>query len=109
MRLPRELLTAMPRCTTPRFDLSPLQVGLGGSPWHVTVASMLMVRVPRRADVIAHVFREWETPELMACSDRALADSLRPLGLHERRARTIQQLCRRWTTNSGRGCRDLKG
>lgn len=98
--LPRELIRAAPFCTAPRFDLHPIQLGLGGSPWHVAVASLCLVKVRRDRATIGAVFHHWPTPEAMESSDRELEHLLRPLGLASQRARRIQLLSRRWRLDS---------
>lgn len=97
--LPRELILAAPFCEAPRFDLSPVQLGFDGSPWHVAVASMLLCKVRLDRPLMEAVFAHWPDPESVAASDRALEELLRPLGLHRQRARQVQLLSRRWDTD----------
>lgn len=109
MRLPRNLIRAAPWPDTLRFDLSPVQVGLGGSPWHVAVASIMLCRVARKAHIIAEAFRVWPTPELMEASDVELEELLQPLGLQRQRSRSIQLLSRKWRLDTWDELGDLSG
>lgn len=108
--LPRELIHAVPWPEELRYDTSPIQCGLGGSPWHVTVSSVLLQRARRKAPVLQDMFESWSTPELMACSiTEDLEEVLHPLGLHRNRARFLQQLSNKWFTESWSDLRDLNG
>lgn len=109
MELKRELLLALPARPELRFDLSPIQFGMGGSPWHVTMCSMMLVRCKRNPHVIGSVLRSFRTPELMEMSDVMLQHMLQPLGLHRQRARQMQQVSRRWNTDTWSELRDLPG
>ena len=109
MLIPRELIRSAPFAQALRFDLSPIQLGLGASPWHVAVASVMLCRVKRNVSVVASVFRRWQTPTLLAESDDALADALRPLGFQRQRARQLQTLSRKWDTDTWELLTDLPG
>lgn len=108
MRLTPELVHAAPFCTALRFDLTPIQSGFGGSPWHVAVASIALCRVRRNVNVIREMFFRWPTPETMETSDVWLEEVLYPLGLANRRARHIRGLSRRWRSGWS-DLRDLPG
>ena len=111
MRLPPELVHAASAADMAdlRFDLHPVQLGLRGSPLHVAVASMMLVKVRRNCDLIAHVVASFPTPEDLAQGADELEHWLRPLGLHRQRARLMANLGRRWWTPTWGDLRDLPG
>lgn len=109
MRLPPELIHAVQVQQPARFDLSPIQLGLQGDPFHVTIASMMLCRVRRVPSTIETVFRWWPTPDALAASDGALVSMLQPLGMHRVRARHMQLTARRWDTDTWDDLRDLPG
>lgn len=109
MLLPRELIQHVPWPKNLHFGMSPFQLGLCGSPWHVAVASVCLCRCKRNVPVLSHMFRQWPTPQLMEASDVSLEAVLAPLGLQRQRARHIQQLSSKWYLESWDDLRDFKG
>lgn len=109
MKLPPQLIRAAPWPDAIRFDLSPIQLGLGGSPWHIAVASIALRKTRDDSATIASVFRSWPTPLHMESSDTELERVLQPLGLQRVRARSIQQLSRKWYLDTWDDLSDLSG
>ena len=110
MSLPRELIRAAPWPDRLRFDCSPIQLGLQGSPWHVVVSSILLCRARRMPTVLEDLLYAYPTPELLASADTsALERIVQPTGLHRNRARHLQQLSHKWYLNTWNDLRDLQG
>lgn len=105
MHLPREKLQAI---VPGKLDFSARQIlaGLGGSPWHVAVVSMLDTR---NRWIVAELFRTWPTPAALALSDEQLQDLIRPLGLYRQRARQLQRMSALWDTPLWADLRDFPG
>lgn len=109
MRLPRELILAVPQPLSLDFTQSPIQLGLRGSPWHVAVASIALCRVRRSVDTIERLFIRYPSPSEMALADDCLGEILAPLGLQHNRARAMQRMSFKWYTTLWLDLRDLNG
>jgi hypothetical protein len=112
MRLLRKLCVEYPASDALAAGLHPLQIGLGGSPWRVTVASILICRARRTSaePVLWDLLDAWPDPEALgAAPSEAVEDIVRPLGLHRNRARHLIRLSQRWHTDSWSELRDLPG
>lgn len=107
--LPRDLVLSTKYSNSIRFDLSPIQLGLGRDPWKVIVASQLLVRVKRNVDIIRGVLTTWPTPATLAASDSVLEAVLRPLGLWRRRAAQLQRMSLLYAEGAFQDVRDLPG
>lgn len=111
MELPREMCKeAHLRAGENRFDLHPIQLGLGGSPWRVGIASILLNRT--RRSVAEPILRDllffWSTPETLARAD-GLVNVIRSLGFQNRRATVLTSFSVAWLTDEWRDFRDLPG
>ena len=98
----------------PSVDLEAwlLQAGLGGCPWRVAVASILLNRTTRRQvePVLVELLERWPGPVELAMADRAeLADCIRPLGLQYNRARTLIRFSAEFLEDGWDDLRDLPG
>lgn len=110
--LPRELCKAVVPHHCIRYDARPLQDGLGGCPWRVAVASIMLCRA-RKASVsyvLRDFFRNWPTASVAAVADAEhVASVIQPLGLYNSRARQLTRLSMRWETGAFDDMRDLPG
>ena len=112
MPLPRELCRSVPYPANVSFTARPLQSGLGGYPWMVAVASILLNRARwlQAAPVLANLIGEWPTPEMLALADAAhLERIVRPCGLHHNRARVLIRMSGLWNSSAWADIRDLPG
>lgn len=115
IELPREAcLAASARAagTAPTFDRFPLQTGLGGCPWRVAVASVMLNRTrgPQARPVLRRFLARW--PDAAAAADADVldvADVLAPSGFQYRKARSVVALSRRWVLGGWSDARDLPG
>lgn len=111
MKLPRGMCKeAHLRAGPPRFDMHPLQLGMGGSPWRVGVACILMNRGKReRAEpALRELLRQWPGPEYLA---RAVfpACLLQSLGFQNHRARLLARFSVEWLGDWWEDMRELPG
>lgn len=108
--LPREMCRSVPFPGELRFDARPLQLGLGGSPWHVAVASVLLCRTRRvQVDVVLQeLFNRWPIPQLLAIAE-GLEPVVQPCGLHMQRARQLQRMSFHWHLDTWEDLRNLPG
>ena len=94
------------------FGRRPLQAGLGGCPWRVAVASILLCRTRKVcvAPMLKGFFARWPTAGDLARSDtEELEAVLQPLGLQRRRARQLQRFSVRYLGDSWEELTDLPG
>lgn len=105
MNLPYELIHApkLAEFRHLRFDMSPVQLGLCASPWHVAVASISR----ERPSILARLFERWPTPTLLSASDTELENVLPDTS--RTKIRYIQRLCFRWDVATWFDLRDLTG
>jgi len=112
MDLTRERCRSVVVTAPPVFDSSPIQAGLGGCPWRVAVASILLCRTRRcqMQGVLATLFAKWPTPGDLARADESTLEALvRPCGLHRTRARQLIRFSNRWLGDAWTDMRDLPG
>ncbi len=110
--LPRLAIKARHSTNVLRFDLSPLQLGLGGCPWRVAVCSILLVRtrVTQVVRVAPELFDQYPTPMELAEAPRGkLAELVGPLGLQYSRAKTLVRFSTRFLEDAWTDMRDLPG
>ena len=113
MNLPREVcklksLTA----PKPNFSVSPIQAGMGGCPWRVAIASMLIQRGRSWCVrfVLDNVLKDYPNPEVLARSEYgALEYLLRPSMLRVNYARQLQRMSIKWLGNGWNDMRELPG
>jgi ribonucleotide reductase class II len=84
-----------------QWDVSsnPLQFGLGGCPWRIAIASLLLSRTnhKRVRPILAQLLKRWPTPKSLAVLDPwVLSRILHPLGYVERRTRTLIAMSKMW-------------
>lgn len=112
--LPGELCRSMRAPAGSVFDCSrrPLQVGLLGDAWAVTVASVLLCRT-RRAQVdrvLEALLEQYPAPALLSIAETSDVEELvRPCGLYRGRTRQLQRLSSKWDTRVWDDLRDLPG
>lgn len=108
--LPRRVLQSIVPKPITSFLLFPLQTGLGGCPWRIAIASMLMCRTRRvqAQPVIRQLFTLWPSAADLARAE-ALEQVVRPLGLQRNRSRQLQRFSVRWLGESWDDLRDLPG
>lgn len=83
----------------PDYSAVPLQAGLGGDPWRVLVASVLLNRAARRQaeTSLRAILSVWPARVDVAEADFDVLTALcRPCGLQQRRAKTIRRAARDW-------------
>ena len=92
------------------LGLYPLQLGLGKSPWHVAVASMLLCRTRQvqAEPVLRELLDRWPWAQVMAVSE-GLEGVVKPCGLHRNRARQLQRFSVAWLGDSWNTMEDLPG
>ncbi len=87
-----------PKWTPPRSPFNLIQEDLFHDPWKLLVATIFLNRTDgKRAVPLATRFLDrWPTPErlLEAASEDDIADLMRPLGLHRRRAANLVRFTR---------------
>lgn len=111
MPLPRGLLLSVEPSGEPRYDgPTLLQEGLGGDPWRVIVASVLLCRARRSqvAGCLRELLAAHPSPNHLARAE-GLEELLRPCGLHRQRARQLQRLSSLWFSGAWEDARDLPG
>lgn len=88
----------------------PLQVCLGGCPWRVAVASILLCRTrgAQTRPVLRELLSRYPTPEAV-CRAEGLEELLRPCGLHRSRARQLQRFSCLWLSDTWQDMRELPG
>jgi hypothetical protein len=109
MNLPRLILQAIvPGPAHPGPGL--LQSNLGGCPWRVTVASILLCRTRRNQaePALWEILRRWPTAGHLARAE-GLEDVIRPCGLHRNRARQLTRFSGLWLGGSWDDLRELPG
>lgn len=108
--LTRELCKSLVSAMPPRFDLYPLQVGMGKDVWRVAAVSMLLCRSRRaQAEPVAErMLTLWPTAMDLARAEE-LEVVLRPCGLQRNRARQLQRFCVAWLGDAWEDLRELPG
>jgi len=94
------------------FDMHPIQLGLGASPWRVAVCSMLLCRsrYQQVLPVVQELFRRWPTAAALArADDGELESAIRSLGLYRNRRRQLQRFSSLYTGDSWAELMDLPG
>lgn len=93
------------------YSLAPIQLGMGKSPWHVAICSILLQRTRRvqMRDILAKLFAQYPTPSELAKAGEELYDLLRPLGLYRTRARQLSRLSLFWVEGGWNELRELPG
>ena len=89
-----------------------LQECLGGCPWRVSVASMLLCRTTRRQaePALLELLRRWPGPEFLCRADLLEVESVvRPCGLYRNRARQLTRFSSLWLGDGWEDLRDLCG
>lgn len=114
MRVTRTECRTAEAVALPWYTLSevPIQVGLGGSPWRVLVASSLLCRARREqiAPVLGHILKRWPTwAELGRADGAELEGAVRPCGLHRQRARQLQRMAVQYQSECWEEVKDLPG
>ena len=95
-----------------RFDLEPIQLGMGGSPWRVIVASQLFQRARngRIERVLEELLKTYPEAAWLARADMdRLVAILKPCGLHLSRARQLVRMSSAYTSDVWSDLRDLAG
>lgn len=90
----------------------PVQLGLGGDPWRVMLASIMLNRtsIVQVRPVLQDFLNRWPFPEQLAEADPAdVADVMRTLGLHNQRGRRLVQLAREWQSEDWDHAMELIG
>lgn len=111
IKLSREMLKAVvPGPVTPPRSEFLLQESLGGCPWRVAVASMLLCRTTRRQaePVLLRLLSKYPGPEHV-CRAPDLETVVRPCGLHRSRARQIARFSAQWLGDGWEDLRELSG
>jgi endonuclease III len=75
-----------------QHHLEPLQAQMGGDPWKVMVASMLLCRTKRgqAEPCFDELLRRWPGPEALARAYESEVEAVvKPCGLHRQRARQL--------------------
>lgn len=110
--LPRERVLTLATTDELDFDAVPIQCGLGGCPWRVCVASILLNRTRRVAmqPVLVKLLARYSDPPSLAKADRReIADLLRPLGFQHTRATRLVRFSQVFLTDTWKDLRDLPG
>jgi A/G-specific adenine glycosylase len=110
--LPRDKVLTLPTTDALDFDAQPIQSGLGGCPWRVCVASILLNRTRRTVmqPVFMRLLEVWPNPCALAQADRGLvARLLRPLGFQHTRATRLIRFSHEFLDSDWEDLRDLPG
>lgn len=93
----------------PRVD-ELLQESLGGCPWRVAIASMLLCRTTRRqaAPALRELLYRYPSAEAL-CRAEDVEDIVRPCGLQRNRARQLTRFSGLWLSDSWDYLRELPG
>lgn len=81
------------------FDYLPVQAYLGGCPWRVAVASMMLCRARGFSvrPILSSVLELWDAPVALATADEAMLTTLlHPLGFQRLRARRLTRFSSLW-------------
>lgn len=108
--LSREMVKAVVPQPVSWGALGPLQLSLGGCPWRVAVASMLLCRTRRcqAEPALKALLAQW--PDAAAlCRAEGLEWVVRPCGMHRNRARQLQRFSCLWLSDSWQDMRELPG
>lgn len=111
-KLYRRDLLQLPVSNDLDFDAVPLQSGLGGCPWRVTLASMLLCRTRRHKmqGVFQELLTKWPTPGDLARAETAeLEVLLKPLGLYRTRSRQMIRFSLAWVEGTWNELTELNG
>lgn len=113
MQLPREKLRAIKFAapSVPRADRL-LQESLGGDPWKVAVASMLLCRTTRRQaePALQELLASWPEAESLCRADSSvLGRAIRSCGLHNKRARQLIRFSNLYLGDGWNDLRELPG
>ena len=89
---------------------TPLQAGLGGCPWRVAIASMLLCRTRRvqAEPVLRELLFRWPTAAALAVAE-GVEEVCRPCGLHRQRARQLQRFSNEYLADWWKDLRELTG
>lgn len=100
--LPRAMCRAARSSEPPDYSAWPIQIGMRGDAWRVTVASILLHRTRRvtAEPVIRDVFNSWPTPEALAKAE-GLEYVIRSLGFQRNRSQALRRLSFKWAENTG--------
>lgn len=99
-------------CNRLTYNLRPLQLGMGRSPWRVAVASILLhrARYGQASRVLEAVLIRWSTPaELGRADSGELEQVLRPCGFQKNRARQLARMSMAYIGDAWNDLRDLPG
>lgn len=109
---PQDWRRRVPEWTPPQSPYGLLQEQLYREPWKVLVACVLLNLTTATAvrRVIWGLFEEWPDPEAASRADpRALAERIRPLGLHRKRAGDLIRMSREFVGTPWVSPRQLHG
>lgn len=92
------------------FGEQPLQVGMGGCPWRVAVASMLLCRSrwTQAAPVLQSLLTAYPNATALAVATD-IEQIVRPCGLHRNRARQLARFSGEWLGSWWEDMRELTG
>lgn len=110
LRLSREQVKSLVPRPVVWSTPGPLQACLGGCPWRVAVASMLLCRIWRAQaeSALRELLHRW--PDAVAlCRAEGLEWVLLPCGLHRNRARQLQRFSCLWLGDGWEEMRELPG
>jgi endonuclease III len=110
MLLTRELCRSVTSFAEPRFDLRPLQLGMGGDPWRVVVASMLLCRSRRvqAEPCLRGLLARWPDAAALAVAE-GVEEVVKPCGLQRNRARQLVRFSNLWLSDGWEELRELPG
>jgi adenine-specific DNA glycosylase len=111
-RLDRQVLKAVATGPEWRVTDSPLQLGLGGCPWRVAVASVLLNRTShvQVRPALHRLLMRWPTARhLAAAKPWDVAEVVAGCGLQNRRSRLLVAMSQRWLSDDWTDARDLPG
>jgi adenine-specific DNA glycosylase len=111
MPLPRAVIR-LAKIADPVFTAVPIQAGLGGCPWRVAVASMLLCRTrrPQMEGPLQELLTRWPDAAHLARADyRAVEDVVRPCGFATNRARQLGRFSSLYLGDSWEDLRELPG
>ena len=112
IELPFVKLRHMFSLELPRYDLSPLQLGMGIDPWRVAVCSMLLCRSRRMQaqPVLQVLLNFWPSaPHLARANESEVEAVVRPCGLQRNRARQLIRFSSLYLADTWQDMRELPG
>lgn len=106
----REMCRAAKVSNALDFAARPLQIGMGGCPWRVAVASMLMCRTQRAQaePVLRRLLNKWPAPADLARAE-GLEEVVKPCGLYRNRARQLPRFSSLWLSDGWTFLSELPG